>query len=269
MRFRNIIRIIILVPFLLSFAINAFAQYIDHVDANQEGKAIAITYELGEMADITLFVTQDGSSIKTQIPKAYLVGDVGKKVKPGKDKKILWRVTEQYPDQDFQGEDLSFIVKGKPSMRFFAMLNGGYSFDSRVNAGFTIGQIGQFGWYLKGMTTFTMPQNSEFECDENGYADGIMPAYSGLASTFKAYGVGGITVRLGIPVYLNVGVGYGTRVYDWETNDGRWVKNVPGSYSGMAIDAGVMLRMGSALLSVGSTMINGNFDVCLGLGIVF
>ena len=269
MRFRNIIRIIILVPFLLSFAINAFAQYIDHVDANQEGKAIAITYELGEMADITLFVTQDGSSIKTQIPKAYLVGDVGKKVKPGTQKKILWRVMEQFPDQDFQGEDISFVVKAKPSMRFFTMLNAGYSMDSGVNAGLTLGQLGQIGWYVKGMSTLSLPKAADYECDENGFVDDVLPAYSGMANKFKAYGVAGVTVRLGIPVYVTAGLGYGMRDYAWETIDGKWVKNLPGSYSGVAIDAGIIGRLNSFAISAGATMLGGKVDFSFGFGFLF
>lgn len=245
------------------------AQSITNVDANQEGKSIAVTYDLNEMADISLYVTQDGGRTKTLIPQAYLAGDAGKKVTPGSEKKILWRVLDQYPNQNFQGENMSFIVKGKPSMRFFAMLNAGYSLDSGFNMGASVGQLGFIGWYVKGMTTFAAPQNSEFECDENGYVDGSLPAYSGNASKFKAYGIAGITVRMGIPVYLNAGVGYGARVYEWETTDGRWVKNLPGSYSGLAIDAGLMTKVKNIVISAGSTLVGGNVDINVGVGYVF
>lgn len=246
-----------------------FAQKVTNVDANQEGKTIAVTYSLNEMADISLYVTQDGGRTKTAVPQAYISGDTGKRVQPGQEKKLLWKVLEQYPNQNFQGENMSFIVKAKPSMRFFGMLNAGYSLDSGFNAGFTVGQIGQFGWYVKAMTTFSFPKNSEFESDENGMIDGMLPAYSGKASTFKTYGVAGVTVRLGAPVYFLAGVGYGTRVYDWETTDGRWVKNTPGSYSGLAIDAGVMTKLNNIALSVGATLVNGNVDLNLGVGFIF
>ena len=247
----------------------SFAQKVTNVDANQEGKAIAVTYDLNEMADISLYVTQDGGRTKTLIPQAYLAGDSGKKVQPGHENKILWKVLEQYPNQNFQGENMSFIVKGKPSMRFFAMLNAGYSFDSGFNAGLSFGQIGQFGWYGKAMTTFSFPKNSEFESDENGMVDGMLPAYSGKSSTFKAYGIAGLTVRLGAPVFLMAGVGYGARVYDWETTDGRWVKNTPGSYSGLAIDAGVMTKINNIAISFGATLVSGKVDLSLGVGYVF
>ena len=247
----------------------ANAQSITNADANQEGKAIAVTYDLSEMASISLYLTQDGGKTKTLIPQAYLSGDAGNRVSPGKEKKILWRVLDQYPNQNFQGENLSFIVKGTPSMRFVAMLNAGYSLDSGFNAGVTVGQLGFIGWYVKGMTTFSAPKNSEFTCDENGYVDGTLPAYSGKANTFKAYGVAGVNVRLGIPLYLCAGVGYGTRVYDWQTTDGNWVMNLPGSYSGVAIDAGLMARIECIALSAGATLIGGTVDFSLGVGYVF
>lgn len=273
MRF-NMLRMRIIkgaIPFAsaLIMASVANAQSITNVDANQEGKAIAITYDLNEMADISLYVTQDGGATKTLIPQSYLAGDSGKRVAPGIEKKVLWRVLDQCPDQNFKGENMSFIVKGKPSIRFFTVLNAGYSLDSGFNMGVTVGQFGSIGWYVKGMTTFATPQKSAFGCDENGYVDGTLPAYSGIASAFKAYGVAGVTIRLGAPVYLNVGLGYGTRVYDWQTTDGNWVKNIPGSYNGLAIDAGLMTKIGSIALSAGTTLVNGRIDLCVGMGYIF
>ena len=262
-------KLLIVLAASLATASFASAQSITNVDANQEGKAIAVTYDLNEKANISLFVTQNGGVTKTAIPLKYTSGDVGKNVSPGTEKKILWRVLDQYPGQDFRGENLSFIVTGKPCMRFFAMLNAGYSLDSGFNAGLTIGQIGFIGWYVKGMTTFSAPKSTEFECDAQGYVDGTLPAYSGVSNTFKAYGIGGVNIRLVIPLYLNVGLGYGARNYAWETVDGKWVKNVPGSYSGLAIDAGIMGRFGSFALSLGATYLGKSVDFCVGVGIVF
>lgn len=262
-------RYVVLIIAALASASVARAQNITNVDANQEGKSIAITYDMKEKANVSLYLSQDGGKTKSLIPQAYLTGDFGKNVSPGTNKKVLWHVLNQYPNQNFQGENLSFIVKAKPSMRFFAMLNAGYSLDSGINLGASVGQLGLIGWYVKGMTTLEKPKGSEFESDEVGYVDGILPAYSGNANKFKAYGVGGITLRLGIPVYCNVGLGYGTRVYEWETTDGRWVKNLPGSYCGLAIDAGFMAKLSSIVLSVGATLIGGNMDLNVGIGYVF
>ena len=114
---------------------------------------------------------------------------MGKQISPGTNKRILWRVLEQYPNQTFQGENMSFIVKAEPIMRFFALLNVGYSFDSGVNVGVSIGQLGQIGWYAKAVSSLSFPKSADFECNENGAIDGILPAYSGVANSYKVYGV--------------------------------------------------------------------------------
>lgn len=270
---------IVIASLLVSTGI-AMAQNITNVDANQEGKAIAITYSLDEKANISLFATQDGGATKIAIPLEFMSGDVGKRVRPGKEKKILWRPLEQMSDRDFRRDNLSFIVVGTPSIRFFATLNGGYSMDSGLMLGATVGQLGRFGWYVKGMTSLSFPKGAAFESERNGYVDGVMPAYSGLANKFKAYGIVGANVRLGIPVYLNAGIGYGRRVCEWQTSNGNWVKVketdtngalAPQSYANLAVDFGVMTKIQNFVVSLGATWIylGRDFDFSLGLGYLF
>ena len=265
----RILRVFLPVLAALGFANIVSAQSITNVDANQEGKAIAITYDLKEKANIKVYTTTDKGVSKSLIPQAYLSGDVGKKVKPGKGKKVLWHVLDQYPDQDFQGENMSFIVKGSPVMRFFAIANAGYSTDAGFNMGLTIGQLGTMGWYLKGMTTLSTIPSSNYECDEKGIVDGVMPAYSGAYKKSMAFAVAGLTLYLGVPVYLNAGVGYGVKDTVWETLDGPWVKNLGRSYKGLAVDVGLIARVGRVALSVGVTMLGKGFDICAGIGYVF
>ena len=264
----NLYKGVLLMASLMASVV-ATAQSVTNVDANQEGKSIAITYDLNETANISLFVTQDGGKTKTAIPLQFTSGNVGKKVPAGTGRKILWRVLDQYPNQNFRGENMSFIVKGKPCMRLFTMVNAGYSLDSGFNAGLTVGQIGSIGWYTKVMTTLAFPKPADFECDANGYVDGIMPAYSGLANSFKIYGVGGVNVRLGVPVYLNAGIGYGSKSEEWMTTDGRWIKNRSKSYRGLAIDTGIMGKLNSIVVSAGATFLSGNVDLYAGIGYVF
>lgn len=253
----------------LVFAVVASAQSVTNVDANQEGKTIVVTYDLLEKANINLYVTQDGGKTKILIPRSFLGGDVGNKISPGTNKRILWRVLEQYPNENFQGENMSFIVQAKPIMRFFALFNMGYSFDSGMNVGASIGQLGQIGWYAKAVTSLSFPKSADFECDEGGKIDGVLPAYSGVASNYKAYGVAGVVFRVAAPVYLNAGIGYGSRVCDWEITDGRWAKNVARSYSGLAIDAGILARLNSIIFSAGVTLVKGSVDIGLGVGYLF
>lgn len=245
------------------------AQSITNVDANQEGKSIAITYDLKEKANVTVYVTDNGGYSKRQIPQTYLSGDSGKNVQPGKEKKALWHIFDQYPDQDFQAENISFIVVAKPVTQFFATVNGGYSPDSGAMLGATIGQVGTIGWYVKGMTTLSSTPATDFECDEKGTIDGVVPAYSGASQKSKYFAVAGVNLRLGAPVYLYAGAGYVSRNLTWELSDGRWVKQLTGSYKGVAIDAGLMGRIGHIALSAGATLVSGRVDFNAGIGYVF
>lgn len=166
-------------------------------------------------------------------------------------------------------EPVQVVDNSTKSSTLFTLLNSGYSLDSSINAGVTIGQLGRIGWYAKAMSTFALPQSVSYECDEWGAIDGIMPAYTGMASTFKAYGIAGLVVGVGGPVYLQAGLGYGCRMYDWELTDGSWVRNIPGSYSGLAIDAGLMAAVGKVVLSAGATYLSNTFDMCFGIGFRF
>ena len=265
---------------VFSLASAAYAQNVTNVDANQEGNAIAITYDLKERSDIKLFVTDDNGRTRSSVPSEFLSGDSGKGVAPGVGLKIVWRVLDQYPDQSFVRDNLSFIVESsnvqkekiaKPSTvsRVFTLVNAGYSLDSGPNAGFTLGQVGKIGWYGKVMSTFAVPRHISYECNESGYINGVMPVYTGMVSKFKTYGVAGVTVGLGGPVYLQAGAGGGLRWYDWELDGGKWVRNTPGSYIGLAIDAGIMTRINRTVLSAGATYLCGSFDISVGVGFLF
>ena len=266
MKFHKLLLTIVCASF---FSELAFSQNITNVDANQEGKAIAITYDLAEKSNISLYISNNNGKDKKLIPNEYLSGDIGKKVVPGEDRKILWKVLEQFPNQNFEGENLSFIIKGKIAMKTFVQVNGGYSIDSGCMVGLTVGQLGQIGWYVKGSMTPSIPYKTEYACDETGYVGDTMPAYSGVYSSFKCYGIAGLSVRLGIPLYLNAGLGYGTRQLYWETSNNKWVSNTSGSYSGLAIDAGMSTTIKKVVLSAGITSTKSNIDVNIGVGYAF
>lgn len=266
---KNILLPAALIALALCVTNVARAQKVTEVDANQEGKAIAVTYNLDEKADISLFLTYDGGKTKIAVPRDYTSGDIGKKVSPGSEKKILWRVLDQYPDRNFQSSGLSFIVNGKPCMRFFAMADAGYSIDSGFITGLTVGQLGLIGWYVKGMTTLSAAKPTIYECDIHGYIDGILPAYSGKSNKSEAYGVAGMTIRMGAPVYLKLGAGYGAKTCEWETTDGKWIKNAGLSSNGLAIDAGVIGKINNIALSAGATYLGKNVDLYIGVGYVF
>ena len=259
-----------MVVVLLMAAQWAFAQNVTNVDSAREGKTyIAVTYELKEVSDIQLFVSHDKGSTWEEIPTAFLEGDVGKKIQPGR-KKILWDVTKQYEGQKIR-LDVRFMVRDKRPKLFFATLNPGYSIDAGPIVGVSVGQLGApLGWYGRLISGMGLPQHAEFECGRDGAVNGIYPAYSQRSSNFKVCGVAGITLRLAKPVYLLAGGGYGARQYFWETTDGKWVRNKDGSYGAIAVDAGIMTLLGSIDLSAGATYFIGrSVDFNIGVGFIF
>lgn len=238
------------------------------VNAHQEGRTIVITYKLSELSDVHLLVSDNGATM-AEIPLTYLEGDVGKKIKPGSSKHIIWNVLEQYEAPRFQG-NLQFEVKGVPCSQFFVGINGGYSLDSGVMAGISFGQLTHsIGWYVKAMTSLSFPQRTVHECGGDGRIEGILPAYSGSTNTFKAFGAAGLTIRMARSAFFNIGAGYGMRKLEWEMINESWVKNVEGSYGKIAVDAGLILRFNHVGVMLGVTFIPVNFNFSLGLCYAF
>lgn len=269
MRKINLLSVLLFAAAMLCVSPAATAQDVSNVDAFQQGKSIAVTYDLKTPSRISLFYTLDGGQTMIPIPKQYLSGDVGVRVAAGPGKKILWQVLEQNHNQDFSSENMSFIVESRMSPRLFVMANAGYSLDSGPTAGLAIGQIAAIGWYVKAMTTLSMPRQTEFECDASGYIDGVLPLYSGESAKSKFYGVAGAVFRVAGPFCLNAAIGYGSRSYAWELQDGRWASHKGASYSGLALDAGMMTYFDKVVLSAAATMIGGKIDFNIGVGYLF
>ena len=264
---------LLIISFVLSILLliptrELMAEPIQNVSATQVGKSIVISYDLAEKYDISVFYTDDEWDTQYRMDSYYADGDLGRGIKPGKRKKIVWRVSEQYPG-DAGRRQWDFSVEGRPSLRWFGLFHGTYSLDSGFMTGLTIGQIAQWGWYAKLMATTAYPRKTAYVCDEYGAVDGIMPAYSGIVSSFKCYGIAGATIRLGAPVYALVGVGYGARICDWQMIDGRWNRNASKSYQGVAVDLGIMTKFGNFCASFGATYLYKTFDFNIGLGYVF
>jgi len=98
---------------LTLLSLGLFAQDIENIDLISSDDKILVTYDLfGKKSETysvaLLFKTPDGNEIR---PK-NLSGDVGKEVKPGKGKTIVWDV---YKDIDKLQGDIEPILKAVPS----------------------------------------------------------------------------------------------------------------------------------------------------------
>ncbi|MDO5341752.1 MAG: PEGA domain-containing protein [Bacteroidia bacterium] len=151
----------------------------------------------------------------------------------------------------------------------FMLLNGAFSTAPQTSFGLTIGQVKQWGWYASVMTNFNFSK-ADLTCDENGLIEGedAPLAYSFKEKVTSRWSVtaGGLC-KLGCPLYLYAGVGYGKRTLLWKLDDGRLAEPPGGAYKGVSFDAGLMTHIKGFSLSAGVTTIGtGYMEFKVGIG---
>ena len=67
------------------------AQQVTNIRAQQEGREIAVYYDLSARANVTLNVKVDGKLIRIE----KISGDIGKSVEAGEQKRIAWQVLDE------------------------------------------------------------------------------------------------------------------------------------------------------------------------------
>lgn len=137
--------------------------------------------------------------------------------------------------------------------------------------GLMLGRVKTLGWYVKGVY-------SPAQSTDGDYVD--YPADSDLISywttgkdkrSFYA-ATAGILVRLQCPVHLYAGAGYANRKVAWQLADETYAKHTEYSYSGVALDYGLMLKIGK--FSVNGGVLMSLADGCefignVGIGVCF
>ena len=283
---RNLIIILLL---LLSCSVAA--QKVTNVVAFQEGKTIVITYDLSENAIVNISGT---ASTNSRIMNDYLTlkmytvkGDVGKFVHAGKGKRIVWDVLQDYGEK-FMYQNVKFHVSARPTMKTFIVAEGAYSFSPQWGAGIMVGQVRRWGWFLKFRSNYQFKalQSTQYEAQENGvvkwsgWADGdgfydykgveVTPFYSGKQTKTELIVDAGTIVRLGCPLHLYFGGGFGARQVQWQTTDEQWIKYAPGSVMGFSGDIGLLASIHGFVISAGVNTINFKYmEIEAGLGWMF
>lgn len=112
-----------------------------------------------------------------------------------------------------------------------------------------------------------MPSTVGAVMSENNYF------WDDMKTGYQAF-TGGAIVRLAGPVYLTVGGGYAKRKVAMQHQTGAWydIDDYGGSYSGLAVELGAMMRLGHFVVNGGSTMWNtsdGFFSANFGVGYMF
>lgn len=272
--------------FLLFFPLTLFAQTVSNIRAQQEGREIAVYYDLSALANIQLQVTIDGK----QVPVKLLSGDVGKRIEAGERKRIAWRVLDE-KDGRFKARNVVFSVKALAPWRTFILAEGAASpMPFQPSAGLMVGAVSRVGFYAKARTGFQYGNyrgTLSFHYDdiyiyqahigeEKIYLrDADMPYYltNNRKQTFWVADAGAIVrayYKEDIMLYVYAGAGYGKRQLLLQNYRNEWLKYTPTSFSGLSAELGLMMAYKHFALSAGVNTISFKYlDVQLGLGYIF
>lgn len=278
--------ILILILFICSLPI--FAENASNVRVRQEGKNIVITYDLSRNSYVRVFVWTGYSYDSKYVELKALSGDVGKGVKAGANRKIVWRPLDEY--ESFKAQNVRFKVEAQSSFELYAkewfsktFIIGqlGYSATPQQSYGLMFGQVyWGIGWYINARSNFKFNQPATLSCDKNGCIDGVTPFYSG--NTFVSH----LIVNAGFMwdildwdcrtktrfegLGFYVGGGYGRRELQWEIVDGTWVKYAPTSHTGFSGNLGVFGSLLGITINLGVNTINFKYaELEAGIGVVF
>ena len=164
-----------------------------------------------------------------------------------------------------QKDDKVKSVDGKTESVNFLTLNAAYSVAPQISFGFTYGQVKKIGWFVSAMTNFGFRLKAN-EWEELYSADEAI--ISGNSSKARLSLTGGLLLRLGGPVYMKLGAGYGVRVKCWELSSGEWYEFTPDTYRGVDLTAGLMFNTNGCAIS--ADVVTTNFKTIefkLGIGI--
>ena len=169
--------------------------------------------------------------------------------------------------------------KPKEPMKFFL----GYAYSIEAPYGLTVGVKSRFGWFIRFKTNLGFDDYDE-ECRGT---DELVGSTSDNAYHFtnkkkvNSYaGTAGVVFKCTSWLYTSVGLGYGSRelLCEYATIDNSdhrieksyWAKNLDYSYSGLAADLDVMIKVGPVFVSAGCNTLNFKYvDLNAGIGLFF
>ncbi|MBR6775666.1 MAG: PEGA domain-containing protein [Bacteroidales bacterium] len=165
----------------------------------------------------------------------------------------------------------NFVPRKEPLDKYlsrginFLTLNAAYSVAPQMSYGLTYGHVKKLGWFVSAMTNFGFRFGAN-EWEELYYVN--ESTTSGNSSKARLSLTGGLLLRLGGPVYMKLGAGYGVRVKCWELSSGEWYEFTPDTYRGVDLTAGLMFNTNGCAIS--ADVVTTNFKTLefkLGIGI--
>ena len=164
----------------------------------------------------------------------------------------------------------SFVPKKEPLDKYlsrgvnFVTLNAAYSVAPQTSFGFTYGQVKDFGWFVSAMSNFDF---TGFDVIDKSYEEVIL---TGETASTRISVTGGFMAKIGGPVYLKLGAGYGMIVRACETISGEYVEYTPNTYKGVDLSAGLQLNLRN--ITIGIDAVTTNFqmtEIKIGIGVNF
>lgn len=245
----------------------------DKVEVEHIGPVYSINYRITfgkrvRSCTVELLLSSDGGKSYKKISETDTKGDIGTITCDG-DKSISFDISGIR--NDLIGRSVKFKVnitdkKVDDWKKTVQICAGVYP---RMSYGAMFGMVRKFGWYVKALSDFSFP-SAAYECDSSG-SMGTGPTWATGNKSYSRLSVtGGAMFRAADWLYPYIGAGYGRRNLYWEDIDGKWAKVSDCSYSGAAIDAGVIFRIGMFAVSAGVSNTAFKYtDIQIGLGISF
>ena len=275
---RKIIIVLLFIPFVLS------AQTVTNIRAQQEGREIAVYYDLSAKANIQLQVTIDGKCT----PVKLISGDIGKGIEAGERKRIAWQVLDEKNGR-FKASNVVFSVKALAPWRTFILAEGGVSpIPLQPSAGLMVGAVSRVGFYAKARTGFqfgtplgyiSQGSNNIYQInvgiDELYLTETEIPYYltNNRKLTYWVADAGAIVrtyYKNDMMLYVYTGAGYAERQLLCENCINEWLRYNQTSVKGVSADLGIMMAYKHFALSAGvNTIVFKYVDVQLGLGYIF
>lgn len=200
-----------------------------------EGETLNLKETLASANSQNQNVANTGNNVKVTEPKA-------KEVKPK---------TEMVSKPKSSNDKYSFVT-----------LNAAYSIAPQLSYGISFGSAGKTGWFVSAMSNFDF---TGFDVVDKPFDE---VAITGNSKTTRLSAIAGFMMRLGEPVYLKLGAGYGMRIRAAETIFGEYVEYPANTYKGIDLSAGLMFRVGGMAISLDAVTTNFKMmEVKVGVGL--
>ncbi len=280
---KNRYKLIITIAFV-SLSYMSFAQTISNIKSVVAGNNIEVQYavrglKFNQTLTVSLYVSRDGG-ITFQGPMLEVKGDAGENVFNGQHS-LTWEAMKEMPLENANAvfDVRGVVVNAKVKKTWFAA----YSGNLVTPIGLRVGMLGGLGWYVMGQANTKPGLTGSYTYKDSTITDYNRFAWYEFTSKHEvsSYMIcAGITWQAARKVFLYGGLGYGKEDYLYEINEYSYEGDVPlgknyardtkNSATGIAVEAGLMVRTGKLLISGGASSIGFNVpNWQVGLGYCF